>query len=56
MLTAICVFNDLVYAFRLISKWIIQCVPLTTKPGTEDIAMKFEQEYIRCVRNEAECL
>jgi len=22
----------------------------------EDIAMKFEQEYVRCVRNEKECV
>jgi len=23
---------------------------------SEDIAMKFEQEYVRCVRNEEECV
>ena len=40
----------------------IQCVPLATEPGisviipitNEDIATKFEQEYVRCVRNEEE--
>jgi hypothetical protein len=31
-------------------------VPLATEPGIEDIAMKFEQEYLRCVRNEEECV
>jgi hypothetical protein len=43
---------------------IIQCVPLATEPGiflnnsntNEDIATKFEQEYVRCVRNEDECV
>jgi hypothetical protein len=38
---------------------LIQCVPLPTKFGisfnnsntNEDIATKFEQEYVRCVRN-----
>ena len=34
----------------------IQCVPLATEPGIEDIATKFEQEYVRCVRNEEECV
>jgi len=42
----------------------IQCVPLATEPGislinsntNEDIATKFEQEYVRCVRNEEECV
>jgi hypothetical protein len=34
----------------------IQCVPLSTEPGMEDIATKFEQEYVRCVRNEEECV
>jgi hypothetical protein len=34
----------------------IQCVPPATEPGIEDIATKFEQEYIRCVRNEEECV
>jgi hypothetical protein len=31
-------------------------VPLATQPGIEDIATKFEQEYVRCVRNEEECV
>jgi hypothetical protein len=31
-------------------------VPLATEPGIEDIATKFEQEYVRCVRNEDECV
>ena len=34
----------------------VQSVPLDTEPGNEDIAMKFEQEYVRCVRNEEECV
>ena len=34
----------------------IQGVPLATEPGNEDIATKFEQEYVRCVRNEEECV
>ena len=34
----------------------VQCVPLATEPGIEDIATKFEQEYVRCVRNEEECV
>jgi len=42
---------------------VIQCVPLGTETGiyffnnsntNEDIAMKFELEYVRCVRNEVE--
>jgi hypothetical protein len=35
---------------------IVQGVPLTTEPGIEDIATKFEPEYVRYVRNEEECL
>jgi len=35
---------------------IVQGVPLTTERGTEDIATKFKQEYVRCVRNEEECV
>jgi hypothetical protein len=35
---------------------ITQCVPLATEPGIEDIATKFEQEYVRCVRYEEECV
>ena len=35
---------------------VIQCVPLVTEPGIEDIATKFEQEYVRCLRNEEECV
>jgi len=31
-------------------------VPLATEHGIEDIATKFEQEYVRCVRNEEECV
>ena len=34
----------------------IQCVPLATEHGIEDTATKFEQEYVRCVRNEEECV
>ena len=34
----------------------IQCVPLATEPGIEDIATTFEQEYVRCVSNEDECV
>ena len=34
----------------------IQRVPLATVPGIEDIATKFEQEYVHCVRNEKECV
>ena len=34
----------------------IQGVPLATEPGNEDIVTKFEQEYVRCVRNEEECV
>jgi hypothetical protein len=35
---------------------VIPGVPLATEPGSEDIAMKFEQGYVRCVRNEEECV
>ena len=35
---------------------IIQCVPLATETDIEDIAKKFEHEYVRCVRNEEECV
>jgi hypothetical protein len=35
---------------------IIQCVPLATELDNEDIATKFEQRYVRCVRNEEECV
>jgi len=31
-------------------------VPLATELGIEDIATKFEREYVRCVRNEEECV
>ena len=34
----------------------VQSVPLATEPGIEDTATKFEQEYVRCVRNEVECV
>ena len=37
-------------------KIIIQCVPLATEPDAEDIATKFEQESVRCLRNEEECV
>jgi hypothetical protein len=30
---------------------IIQYFPLATETGIEDIATKFEQEYVRCVRH-----
>jgi hypothetical protein len=35
---------------------IIQSVPLPTERGIEDIATKCEKEYVRCVRNEEECV
>ena len=35
---------------------IVQGVPLATEPVIEYIANKFEQEYVRCVRNEEECV
>jgi intein-encoded DNA endonuclease-like protein len=35
---------------------IIQGAPLATEPSIEDIATKFEKEYVRCVRNEEECV
>jgi hypothetical protein len=34
---------------------IVQGVPLATEPGIEDIASKFEKEYVRCVGKEEEC-
>jgi len=40
----------------------VQGVPLTTEHffnnsnTNEDSATKFEQEYVRCVRNEEECV
>ena len=34
----------------------VQCVTLATEHGIEDIATKFKQEYVRCVRNEEECV
>ena len=34
----------------------IQGVPLATEAGIEDIATKFEKEYVRCVRNEEDCV
>ena len=40
---------------RSIARSHIQGVPLATEHGIEDIATKFEQEYVRCVRNEEEC-
>ena len=39
-----------------ISSKYIQCVPLATEPGIEDIATKFEQKYVRCVRKEEDCV
>jgi hypothetical protein len=35
---------------------VLQCVPLATEPGIADIATKFEQKYVRCVRKEEECV
>ena len=35
---------------------VIQSVPLATEHGNEYTATKFEQEYVRCVRNEEECV
>ena len=45
-------------------KTIIQGVPLATEPGIsftiltsmKILQKKFEQEYVRCVRNEVECV
>ena len=34
----------------------IQGVPIATETGNEEIAKKFEQDYVRCVRNEEECV
>ena len=34
----------------------IQGVPLAIEPGNEDIVTKFEQQYVRCVRNEEQCV
>ena len=34
----------------------MQCVPLANETGIEDIATKFEQEYVSCVRNDVECV
>ena len=35
---------------------IIEGVPLATELGIGDNATKFEKEYVRCVRNEKECV
>jgi hypothetical protein len=35
---------------------VVQGVRLATESGIEGIATKFEQEYVRCVRNEEECV
>ena len=38
---------------------VIQCVPLATEPGISLIILtpiKILQEYVRCVRNEKECV
>ena len=40
--------------FVTIGLLLLQGVSLATEPGNEDIATKFEQEYVRCVRNEKE--
>jgi hypothetical protein len=34
----------------------IKGVPLATETGIEDVATKFEQEYVRCVRNDEGCV
>jgi len=47
---------DLVCRLRAILTENVQSVPLATEPTNEDIAKKFEQEYVRCVRNEKECV
>ena len=41
---------------RFIYSRLIQGVPLATEPGIEGTATKFEHEYVRCVRNEEECV
>ena len=46
-------YNDNLYVRG--TDHVIKGVPLATEPGNEDIAAKFEQEYVRCVRNEVEC-
>jgi len=51
-------------SFRRFVFEVIQCVPFATEPGISLIiltpmkifATKFEQEYVRCVRNEKECV
>jgi hypothetical protein len=35
---------------------LIYSVPLATEPSIENTATKFEKEYVRCVRNEEECV
>ena len=42
--------------FFLRGMTVIQGVPLATEHGIEDTVTKFEKEYIRCVRNEEECV
>ena len=34
----------------------VQGVPIATELRNKDVATKFEQEYVRCVRNEEECV
>ena len=45
-----------IYKINMFPLKFIRCVPLATEQGIEDIATKFEEEYVRCVRNEEECV
>jgi hypothetical protein len=56
VVTAVVTIVVLVVAAPRLVVVIVQCVPLATEPGIEDIATKFEQEYVRSVRNEEECV
>jgi len=47
------VFCTLLNSDIVSTEIILQCVPLATEPG---ISLIIEQEYVRCVRNEKECV
>jgi len=51
MIVAFLNFTDAPNTFRIAHK--IQCVLLATEP---DISLIIEQDYVRCVRNEKECV
>ena len=42
------------FSLQLLSE--IQGVPFATESGIYIYATKFEEEYVRCVRNEKECV